>query len=65
MLLVQQCQRTKVEQFDIPSQQCGNVCDQHDHTKFVFWFSNVSARHGTCEANPACENSSFNFTCNV
>ena len=33
----------KVEPFDIPSQQCGNVCDQHDHTKFVFWFlSNIS-----------------------
>ena len=24
---------TKVEPFDIPSQQCGNVCDQHDHIK--------------------------------
>ena len=25
-----------------PSQQCGNVYDQHDHTKFVFWFlSNI------------------------
>ena len=35
----------KVEPFDIPSQQCGNVCNQHDHTKFVFWFlSNISAQ---------------------
>ena len=29
---------TKVEPFDIPSQQCENMCDQHDHTKFVCWF---------------------------
>ena len=37
--------RHKVEPFDIPSQQCENVCDQHDHTKFVFWFlSNISAQ---------------------
>ena len=44
-LLVQQCRHTKVEPFDIPSQQCGNVCDQNDHTKFVFWFlSNISAQ---------------------
>ena len=35
----------KVEPFDIPSQQCGNVCDQHDHTKFVCWFlSHFSAQ---------------------
>ena len=35
----------KVEPFDIPSHQCGNVCDVHDHTKFVFWFlSNILAR---------------------
>ena len=25
--------QTKVEPFDIPSQLCGNVSDQHDHTK--------------------------------
>ena len=38
-LLVQQCRRTKVEPFDISSQQCRNVSDQHDdHTKFVFGF---------------------------
>ena len=44
-LLVQQCRLTKVAPFDIPSQQCGHVCDQHDHTKFVFWFlSNISAQ---------------------
>ena len=43
--IVQQCGLTKVEPFDIPSQQCGNVCDQHDYTKFVFWFlSNISAQ---------------------
>ena len=44
-LLVQQCGPTKVEPFDIPSQQCGNVCDEHDHSKFVFWFlSNILAQ---------------------
>ena len=44
-LLVQQRGLTKVEPSDIPSQQCGNVCDEHDHTKFVFWFlSNISAQ---------------------
>ena len=44
-LLVQQCGLTNVEQFDIPSQQCRNVCDQHDQTKFVFWFlSNIPAQ---------------------
>ena len=42
-LLVQQCGLKKVEPFDIPSQPCGNVCDQHDHTNFVSWFlSNIS-----------------------
>ena len=41
-LLAQQCLLTKVEPFDIPSQQCVNVCDWHDHT---FWFlSNISAQ---------------------
>ena len=45
-LLVQQCRLTKVEPFDIPSQQCGNVCDQHDHAKSVFsLLSNISAQH--------------------
>ena len=40
-LLVHQCGLTKVE----PSRQCGNVGDQHDHTKFAFWFlSNISAQ---------------------
>ena len=35
----------KVEPFDIPFQQCGDVCDQHDHTKFVFLiWSNISAQ---------------------
>ena len=36
---------TKVEPFDILTQQCGNVCDQHDHRKSVFGFlSNISAQ---------------------
>ena len=44
-LSAQQCRQTKVEPFAIPSQQCGNVCDRHDHIKFVFWFlSNISAQ---------------------
>ena len=46
-MLVDRCRRTKVEPSDIPSQQCENVCDQHDHTKFVFvfWFMpNISAQ---------------------
>ena len=28
----------KVGLFDIMSQQCGNVCDQCDYARFVFWF---------------------------
>ena len=36
---------TNVEPFDIPSQQCGNVCDKHNHNNFVFWFlSNILAQ---------------------
>ena len=59
----QLCPQTKVEPCDIPSQQCGNVCDQHDHTKFVFWFlSNITAQQRTCEANPVGKNSSLIFT---
>ena len=33
----------------IPSQQCENVYDQHDYTRFVFLFlSNVSAQQICC-----------------
>ena len=47
-LLVQQCRRTKLVPFDMPSQQCGNVCGQNGNTKFVFWFlTNISAQE-TC-----------------
>ena len=33
---------TTVELCDIPSQQCGNMCDQHDHAKICIL---VSVKH--------------------
>ena len=36
---------SKVQPFDIPPQQCGNMCDERDQTQFVFWFlSNIVAQ---------------------
>ena len=48
MLAVQQCWRTKVEPVDIPFQQCGNLCDQHDHTEFVSDFCQTLQPNKIC-----------------